>query len=223
MKENEPLLDEPLLEVSKLTLDYNLGKRKMRALDRVSFQIEKGEIVGVAGESGCGKSTLGLAIIKLLPKIASIRRGEILFEGQDLLKLSEEQMNKKIRGQKISMIFQNPQDALNPVFTIEKQMVDILHSKFSKRGIDIGCLEYDKVEESIHECRQKITVRQGLDKDLARKLVKLIKTTKLKVQSSIQGDQVRINGKKRDDLQDAIAFLKEQDLGLPLQYTNFRD
>ena len=129
MKKNEPLLDEPLLEVSKLTLDYNLGKRKMRALDRVSFQIEKGEIIGVAGESGCGKSTLGLAIIKLLPKIASIRRGEILFEGQDLLKLSEEQMNKKIRGQKISMIFQNPQDALNPVFTIEKQMVDILKTQ----------------------------------------------------------------------------------------------
>jgi uncharacterized protein YajQ (UPF0234 family) len=104
-----------------------------------------------------------------------------------------------------------------------KQMLDILHSKFSKRGIDISCLEYDKVEESVHECRQKVTVRQGLDKDLARKLVKLIKTTKLKVQSSIQGDQVRINGKKRDDLQDAIAFLKKQDLGLPLQYTNFRD
>ncbi|MDA3790793.1 MAG: ABC transporter ATP-binding protein [Desulfobacula sp.] len=118
--------EDPLLEVSKLTLDYRLGKRKMRALDRVSFQLEKGEIMGVAGESGCGKSTLGLAIIKLLPKIAEITRGEILFEGQDLLKFSENEMNQKIRGQKISMIFQNPQHALNPVFTIEKQMTDIL-------------------------------------------------------------------------------------------------
>jgi uncharacterized protein YajQ (UPF0234 family) len=104
-----------------------------------------------------------------------------------------------------------------------KQMIDILHSKFAKRGIDIACLEYDKVQESLNECRQFITVRQGLDKELSKKIVKLIKGTKLKVQSSIQGDQVRINGKKRDDLQDAIAFLKEQDLGLPLQYTNFRD
>ncbi len=65
-------MKDPLLEVSNLTLDYRLGKRKMRALDRISFQLEKGEIMGVAGESGCGKSTLGLSIIKLLPKIAEI-------------------------------------------------------------------------------------------------------------------------------------------------------
>lgn len=117
---------EPLLEVSKLTLDYMIGKRRMRALDRVSFQMEKGEILGVAGESGCGKSTLGLSIIKLLPRIADIRRGEILFKGRDLIKVGEEEMNRKIRGQEISMIFQNPQNALNPVFTIEKQMTDIL-------------------------------------------------------------------------------------------------
>lgn len=141
--------EDPLLEVNKLTLDYNLGKRKLRALDRVSFQLEKGEILGVAGESGCGKSTLGLSIIKLLPRIAQIRRGEILFNDQDLLKISEDGMNRKIRGQKISMIFQNPQHALNPVFTIEKQMTDILkvqakyknqnrmpHSYFKEQAID---------------------------------------------------------------------------------------
>jgi cyclic-di-GMP-binding protein len=104
-----------------------------------------------------------------------------------------------------------------------KQMTDILHAKFAKRGIDVSCLEYDKIQENINETRQEIKVRQGLDKDLARKIVKLIKNTKLKVQSSIQGDQVRISGKKRDNLQEAIAFLKEQDLGLPLQYNNFRD
>lgn len=119
-------MKDPLLEVSQLTLDYHLGDRKMRALDRVSFQLEKGEIMGVAGESGCGKSTLGLSIIRLLAKNAQIKRGEIFFEGQDLLKFSEDEMNKKIRGQKISMIFQNPQHALNPVFTIGKQMMDIL-------------------------------------------------------------------------------------------------
>ena len=104
-----------------------------------------------------------------------------------------------------------------------KQMTDILHAKFAKRGIDVSCLEYDKIQDNINETRQEIKVRQGLDKDLARKIVKLIKNTKLKVQSSIQGDQVRISGKKRDNLQEAIAFLKEQELGLPLQYNNFRD
>jgi len=122
-------MNEPLLEVSNLTLDYNLGNRKMRALDKVSFSLGKGEVLGVAGESGCGKSTLGLAIIRLLPRVAEIKRGEVIFEGTDLLKLSEEQMNREIRGQKITMIFQNPQNALNPVFRIETQMVDILRSQ----------------------------------------------------------------------------------------------
>jgi len=104
-----------------------------------------------------------------------------------------------------------------------KQILDILHSKLSKRGIDVSCLDYGDILESNKETRQEITVRQGIDKELARKIVKLVKNTKLKVQSSIQGDQVRVTGKKRDDLQETIAFLKDQKFGLPLQYTNFRD
>ncbi|NOZ69434.1 MAG: ABC transporter ATP-binding protein [Deferribacteres bacterium] len=119
-------MSEPLLEVSNLTLNYNLGSRKIRALDKVSFSLNRGEVLGVAGESGCGKSTLGLAIIRLLPRVAEIKRGEIIFEGTDLLKLSEEQMDRNIRGRKVTMIFQNPQNALNPVFRIETQMMDIL-------------------------------------------------------------------------------------------------
>jgi oligopeptide/dipeptide ABC transporter ATP-binding protein len=119
-------MSELLLEVSNLTLDYNLGDRKMRALDRINFTLAKGEVMGVAGESGCGKSTLGLAILRLLPRVAEVRRGEVLFEGQDLLKLTEEQMEHEIRGKKITMIFQNPQNALNPVFRIQTQMTDIL-------------------------------------------------------------------------------------------------
>jgi len=125
---------EPLLEVSNLTLDYNLGDRKMRALDRINFNIKKGEVMGVAGESGCGKSTLGLAILRLLPRVAEIRRGEVVLDGVDLLKLTEEQMEQKIRGQKISMIFQNPQNALNPVFKIESQMIDILTAQDQYRN-----------------------------------------------------------------------------------------
>lgn len=125
--------EEPLLEISNLTIDYNLAGRRMRALDQVSFSLQRGEVLGVAGESGCGKSTLALAVIGLLPRNAVAHRGEILFERQDLLKIGEERLDSEIRGQKITMIFQNPQNALNPVFTIEKQMVDVLRQQ-AKNG-----------------------------------------------------------------------------------------
>ncbi|MCP4021883.1 MAG: ABC transporter ATP-binding protein [Desulfobacteraceae bacterium] len=126
------MTNTPLLEVNSLTLDYILGGKKMRALDKVSFTLGKGEVMGVAGESGCGKSTMGLSIIGLLPRIAKIPRGEIVFEGDDLLRMSSRQMDNEIRGQKISMIFQNPQNALNPVFRIGSQMTDIL--KFQEKN-----------------------------------------------------------------------------------------
>ncbi|MDH3619627.1 MAG: YajQ family cyclic di-GMP-binding protein [Gammaproteobacteria bacterium] len=104
-----------------------------------------------------------------------------------------------------------------------KQMMDILHQKLSKRGIDIGCLDEQEPEFSGSEARQKVIMRRGIDIDRARKLVKQIKTAKLKVQAAIQGDKLRVSGKKRDDLQNVIAMLKESDIGLPLQYENFRD
>ena len=103
------------------------------------------------------------------------------------------------------------------------QMRDILEKKLAKRGVDIAALKADKVEDSGSRAKQKIEVRQGIDQDSARKIVKLIKESKMKVQASIQGDQVRVTGKKRDDLQEAIALLKKADIGLPLQYQNFRD
>jgi len=104
-----------------------------------------------------------------------------------------------------------------------QQMMDILQKKMVKRGVDIGSLDVGKTETTNFVARQKVTVRQGIDKEMAKKVVKLIKDTKLKVQASIQGEQVRVTGKKRDDLQKVMAFLKEQKIGLPLQYTNFRD
>ena len=104
-----------------------------------------------------------------------------------------------------------------------KQMIDILQQKLSKRGIDIACLDEQPVEMSINEARQKIIMRRGIDADRARKLVKQIKSEKLKVQTAIQGDKLRVTGKKRDDLQEVIAMLKQSEIGLPLQYENFRD
>ena len=104
-----------------------------------------------------------------------------------------------------------------------KQMLDILQTKLSRRGIDIACLEIGDIQQSGKEVRQEITVRQGLDSALCKKIVKLIKDKKLKVQAAIQGEKVRVTGKKRDDLQQVIAMLKEAKLDLPLQYNNFRD
>jgi len=104
-----------------------------------------------------------------------------------------------------------------------QQMLDILRQKLVKRGIDIACLDEKEPEFSGSEARQQVILRKGIDSDLARKLVKLVKGNKLKVQAAIQGDQLRISGKKRDDLQAVIALLKNADVELPLQYENFRD
>jgi len=104
-----------------------------------------------------------------------------------------------------------------------EQMMDILHKKLVKRSVDIGCMDVAKPETANNRARQAVTIRQGIDIDTARKIVKDIKAAKLKVQAQIQGEQVRVSGKKRDDLQTAIALLKKADFGLPLQYINFRD
>lgn len=104
-----------------------------------------------------------------------------------------------------------------------KQMRDIMVNKFTKRGIDTRGLDRGKVEERGLRAYQTITVKSGLDKEDAKKIVKLIKDNKLKVQAAIQGETVRVTGKKRDDLQAVIAMLKESDLDLPLQFNNFRD
>jgi uncharacterized protein YajQ (UPF0234 family) len=104
-----------------------------------------------------------------------------------------------------------------------KQMMDIVQQKLAKRGVDIGCLEEQEPEFSGNEARQKVVLRRGIDADRARKLVKDIKAAKLKVQAAIQGDKLRVSGKKRDDLQSVISLLKDTDAGLPLQYENFRD
>ena len=104
-----------------------------------------------------------------------------------------------------------------------KQIYDILRTRISRRGIDVLCLDPGKITERVNEARQIITVKQGIDQELAKKIVRIIKDSRLKVQSSIQGDQVRVTGKKRDDLQEVISLLRNSKLELPLQYVNFRD
>jgi len=104
-----------------------------------------------------------------------------------------------------------------------QQMMDILRQKLAKRGIDIGCLDEQEAEITGSEARQKVIMRRGIESELARKLVKTVKSSKIKVQTAIQGDKLRVSGKKRDDLQATIRLLKETDVDLPLQYENFRD
>jgi hypothetical protein len=105
-----------------------------------------------------------------------------------------------------------------------QQMLPILFSKMTKRGVDIACMESGNIQDTGIIAQQPITLNQGIETAIAKKIVKLIKDKKLKVQTAIQGEKLRVTGKKRDDLQQAIAFLKaESSIELPLQFENFRD
>ena len=103
------------------------------------------------------------------------------------------------------------------------QLVDILHDKMTRRGVDIGALSARPLEAAGKQKRQSFDLKQGIDRDASRRIVKTVKDAKLKVQAQIQGDKVRVNGKKRDDLQAVMAKLKAEDFGLPIQFNNLRD
>ena len=104
-----------------------------------------------------------------------------------------------------------------------QQMFSVLCSKLTKRGIDIACMELGDAKGSGKLMRQEVQLKQGIESVLAKKIVKLIKDNKLKVQTAIQGEKLRVTGKNRDDLQATIQFLRASNLGQPLQFDNFRD
>ena len=104
-----------------------------------------------------------------------------------------------------------------------KQLLDILRAKLAKRGVDLASLKVDEPQISLNQARQAVTLREGIEAALAKQLVKTIKDSKLKVQASIQGEQVRVTGKKKDDLQQVMALLRKTELEMPLQFNNFRD
>ena len=104
-----------------------------------------------------------------------------------------------------------------------QQMTDILRARLAARKIDIRCLEFGEVETNVAGARQKVTVRQGIERELAKKIVAALKDAKLKVEAQINGDKLRVTGKKRDDLQAAMALLRAKEFELPLQFENFRD
>ncbi len=105
-----------------------------------------------------------------------------------------------------------------------RQLHEILQGQMQKRGIEAGSLDYQKIESAAGQSvRQNVLLKQGIDKETAKKITKAIKGEKLKVQVAIQGEELRVTGKKRDDLQDVIAFIKSMKLEQPMQYKNFRD
>ncbi|WP_152394355.1 ABC transporter ATP-binding protein [Paenibacillus guangzhouensis] len=125
----------PLLEVEHLHAGFRIQGKMYHAVDNVSLKLHAGKIICIVGESGCGKSVLSLSIMDLLPKgIGTVTEGRVQFNGRDLTKLSMEEMNK-IRGKEISMIFQEPMTALNPVFTIGSQLQEVLlnHTTMNKK------------------------------------------------------------------------------------------
>ena len=104
-----------------------------------------------------------------------------------------------------------------------KQMLDILRQRFTSRGIDVRCLDVDEPEVNLAAARQKVTVKSGIEQPFAKKIIATLKEAKLKVEAQINGDKLRVSGKKKDDLQQAMALLRKAELEQPVQFENFRD
>ena len=104
-----------------------------------------------------------------------------------------------------------------------RQMLEILRGKLVKRGVEIKSLVEGEVETTLQKATMNVKIQQGIESEIARKIVKMVKATKIKVQTAIQGEKLRVSGKKRDDLQKVMSMLKDASLGIPLQYDNFRD
>jgi peptide/nickel transport system ATP-binding protein len=128
-------LPEPLLEARNLKTYFYTAKGIVKAVDNVSFELYKGEALGIAGESGCGKSTLAYSLLRLVPPPGKLVSGEIVFQGKDITKLSEEEFRKEVRWKGISMVFQGAMNALNPVYNIGDQMAEVLmlHQNYTKK------------------------------------------------------------------------------------------
>ncbi len=134
--------DGPILDVRGLSTSFHTRDGAVRAVDGIDFQVGRGEIMGLVGESGCGKSVTSLSIMRLVAPPGRIEQGEIMFDGRDLLKLSNSEM-RELRGDRISMIFQQPQSSLNPVWTVGRQITEVLeiHRNMKSKVAEARALE----------------------------------------------------------------------------------
>lgn len=170
--------DQPLLSVRNLTIEFTTRYGPVRAVDGISFDVYPNETLGIVGESGCGKTVTGLSLLRLIPSPPGrVVNGEILLQGRDLTNLSEQEM-QSLRGDEISMIFQEPMTALNPVLTVGTQMVDVLrrHRKLTRKQAKVDAIEmlskvgipvpHKRIDEYPHEMsggmRQRAMIAMAL-------------------------------------------------------------
>jgi len=149
--------EEKILEIKDLSVEYTTDEEVVKAVNHVSLSLNKGETIGLVGETGAGKTTLALTLMRLLPKVSSrIPQGEVFFDGADLLQLPESEM-RKIRGEKISMIFQDPMSSLNPVLTVSDQIGEALALHMD--------LTAEEKEKRIDEILRLVGIDEGRKKD----------------------------------------------------------
>jgi len=142
----------PILDIQDLVTYYTTLRGPVQAVDGVSFPVEKGEALGLAGESGCGKTTVALSILKILPSAGKILKGKILFKGEDLVKITENKMREKIRWKGISIVFQGAMNALNPVYKVGDQIIEAILTH-----------EHDVEKDEARERTEKLFETVGLD------------------------------------------------------------
>ena len=220
----------PLLEVNNLRTSFHTREGIVRAVNDISFSLEKGQTLGIVGESGSGKSVTCYSMLDLIPKPPGrIEGGEVIFDGLDLLKLSRKELNR-IRGKRISMIFQEPMTSLNPYLRIQDQLIEplLIHENISKadaikRGIqaldDVGIAEPDKrIRQYPHEfsggMRQRVMIAMALITD-PELLIADEPTTALDV--TVQAQIIELIRRLQQDHGTAVIWISH-DLGVVAGY-----
>jgi peptide/nickel transport system ATP-binding protein len=222
---------ERLLDVQSLEVTYHTHMGALKALYDVNFHVECGEIVGIVGESGCGKSTIASTLLRLLPPNGEISAGQILFQGQDLLKLRSEQL-RQLRGRNMAMIFQDPMTSLNPVFTVGTQMVDVQqahlrglrHGRSALRARAVEMLDRvgipdaaDRIDDYPHQfsggMRQRIMIAMALMSEPAL-LIADEPTSALDV--TLEAQILELIKELRHDYETAVLFISHH-LGVVAQ------
>ncbi len=212
------------LEIKNLTIHYETDDGAVEAVNSVSFSLDKGETLGLVGETGAGKTTIALGIMNLVPDPPGrVKSGEILFEGEDLLKKSAKEM-RKIRGEKISMIFQDPMTALNPVKTVADQLMEVIrlhqkcsHAEAMKRAckmLELVGISAERINDYPHQFSGGMKQRVVIAIALACNPTLLIAdepTTALDV--TIQAQVIEMMGRLKKELQTSMILITH-DLGV---------